>query len=62
MDYTQLSVAELRQAAKELGIPGCSAKKKSEIIELITAKNAEANATPQGKRPTRRSTYINGHI
>ena len=47
MDYTQLSVAELRQAAKELGIPGCSTKKKSEIIELITAKNAEANATPQ---------------
>ena len=47
MDYTQLSVAELRQAAKELGIPGCSTKKKSEIIELITAKNAETNATPQ---------------
>ena len=45
MDYTQLSVAELRQAAKELGIPGCSNKKKSEIIELISAKNAEEDTT-----------------
>lgn len=44
MDYTQMSVAELRQAAKELGISGCSSKKKSEIIELITAKNAEEAA------------------
>lgn len=44
MDYTQMSVAELRQAAKELGISGCSSKKKSEIIELITAKNAEEDA------------------
>ena len=44
MDYTKMSVAELRQAAKELGISGCSSKKKSEIIELITAKNAEEAA------------------
>ena len=44
MDYTQMSVAELRQAAKELGISGCSSKKKSEIIELITAKSAEEDA------------------
>lgn len=47
MDYTQMSVAELRQAAKELGISGCSSKKKSEIIELITAKNAEEDAKKQ---------------
>ncbi len=47
MDYTQMSVAELRQAAKELGISGCSSKKKSEIIELITAKNAEEAAKKQ---------------
>ncbi len=53
MDYTQMSVAELRQAAKELGISGCSSKKKSEIIELITAKNAEETAkklAPEAKK------------
>ena len=49
MDYTQMSVAELRQAAKELGISGCSSKKKSEIIELITAKNAEEDAKKQAE-------------
>ena len=47
-DLNNLSVAELRQMAKENGINGYSSKKKSEIIEALTAlkKPAPANVTP----------------
>ena len=35
--WNDMPLAELRKAAKELGISGCSSKKKSEIIELLEA-------------------------
>ena len=44
--WNDMPLTELRKAAKELGITGCSSKKKNEIIELLEA--AEAKAAPAG--------------
>lgn len=36
-ELTKASLAELRQMAKELGISGCSTKKKNELIEILSS-------------------------
>ena len=47
--WNDMPLAELRKAAKELGISGCSSKKKSEIIELLEAASKLAPA-PQNEK------------
>lgn len=52
-DLTNASLASLRQMAKDLGINGCSAKKKSELIEILSeykAKNTATERKPEADR------------
>ena len=37
MNYTEMSLVELKKIAKELGIKGVSSMKKNELAELLTA-------------------------
>ncbi len=47
--WNDMPLAELRKAAKELGISGYSSKKKSEIIELLEAASKQAPASQNEK-------------
>ena len=57
-NYREMSLAELRKAAKELGISGYSSKKKDELIEMLTAsgKKEEAAEKPLTEEPVKAST------
>ena len=43
-NYREMSLVELRKAAKELGISGYSSKKKDELIEMLTASGKKEEA------------------
>jgi transcription termination factor Rho len=49
MELKEKGVAELRNLAKELDIPNISKLKKSELIEVIEAKQKETNSTTETK-------------
>jgi len=44
MNYTEMSLQELKDAAKALGIKGISAMKKSELVDLLTAVKGHQSA------------------
>ncbi len=65
MDYAEMTLQELRNAAKELGIKGISAMKKGELVELLTAvkerqmaakKSSKDNAKAKGVSDTKKKT------
>ena len=64
MSYEDLTLAELREAAKELGIKGISGMKKAELAELLTAVKGHQMAGKKndaGKEYTPEKTSENKH-
>ena len=57
-DFMNVSLADLKQMAKDLGIAGCSGKKKSELIEILDAYRKEqlASAPEKGSSDAGRGT------
>ena len=51
VDFTKMTVAELRKEAKELGIPGFSVMKKAELVGVLKVAHAERSEDALKKRP-----------
>ena len=47
MEYTEMTLQELKNAAKELGIKGVTSMKKGELIELLTAVKGHQEANKE---------------
>ena len=59
-DFMNVSLAELKQMAKDLGIAGCSGKKKSELIEILGAYRKEQLASAPEKGSSDAGRGISG--
>lgn len=56
MNYTEMTLSDLKDMAKELGIKGVSSMKKGELVDLLTAVKEQRNVQKNVQRTTEQKT------